>query len=80
MSIYYEVSAYGAVGDGKTNDCAAIQAAIDACEANGGGRVVLESGKTYYSNSIQLKKNVELHLQKGAVLRATSDIDGYIRP
>lgn len=80
MSIFYEVSAYGAVGDGKTNDAAAIQSAIDACEAAGGGTVVLESGKTYYSNSIQLKKNVNLHLQKGSVLRATADIEGYIRP
>lgn len=76
----YDVEAYGAVGDGKTNDVNAIQSAIDDCAANGGGRVVLESGKTYYSNSIQLKKNVELHLQKGSVLKATSDIDGYIRP
>ncbi|MBR5233620.1 MAG: glycoside hydrolase family 28 protein [Clostridia bacterium] len=76
----YDVIAYGAVGDGKANDAKAIQAAIDDCTANGGGRVVLESAKTYYSSSIQLKKNVELHLQKGAVLRATSDIDGYIRP
>ena len=80
MSIFYEVSVYGATGDGKTNDSSAIQAAIDDCAANGGGRVVLESGKIYYSNSIQLKKNVELHLQKGAVLRATADINGYIRP
>lgn len=80
MSIFYEVSSYGAVGDGKTNDAAAIQSAIDACEAAGGGTVVLESGKTYYSNSIQLKKNVNLHLQKGSVLRATADIEGYIRP
>ncbi len=76
----YDVASYGAVGDGKTNDAKAIQSAIDDCACNGGGRVVLESGKTYYSDSIQIKKNVELHLQKGAVLRATSDIDGYIRP
>ena len=76
----YDVASYGAVGDGKVNDVKAIQAAIDDCTANGGGRVVFESGKTYYSDSIQLKKNVELHLQKGAVLRATSDINGYIRP
>ena len=76
----YDVASYGAVGDGKTNDAAAIQSAIDDCTADGGGRVVLESGKTYYSDSIQLKRNVELHLQKGAVLKATSDINGYIRP
>ncbi|MBO5934370.1 MAG: glycoside hydrolase family 28 protein [Clostridia bacterium] len=76
----YDVAPYGAVGDGKANDAKAIQAAIDDCAANGGGKVVLESGKIYYSDSIQLKKNVELHLQKGSVLRATSDIDGYIRP
>ena len=77
---FYEVEKYGAIGDGKVNDCKAIQSAIDDCEVNGGGIVVLASGKTYYSDSIQIKKNVELHLQKGAVLKATSDIDGYIRP
>ncbi len=76
----YDVASYGAVGDGKTNDAKAIQSAIDDCTADGGGRVVLESGKTYYSDSIQIKRNVELHLQKGAVLKATSDINGYIRP
>ncbi|MBR1810173.1 MAG: glycoside hydrolase family 28 protein [Clostridia bacterium] len=76
----YNVLQYGARGDGATNDAAAIQRAIDACAKDGGGRVVLESGHTFYSDSLRLKKNVDLHLQKGARLKATGDIHGYIRP
>ena len=71
---------FGALADGKANDCKAIQDAIDKAFENGGGTVVLTSGKTYFSDSIQLKKNVELHLQKGSRLKATDNIEGYIRP
>ena len=76
----YNVLHYGAAGDGKTNDAFAIQHAIDDCAKNGGGRVVLQSGHVFYSDSIQIKKNVDLHIQKGASIKATSNIDGYIRP
>ncbi|MCR5207859.1 MAG: glycoside hydrolase family 28 protein [Eubacterium sp.] len=76
----YNVLQYGAKGDGKTNDAFAIQHAVDDCAKNGGGRVVLQSGKTFYSDSIRLRENVDLHIQKGARLVATSNIDGYIRP
>ncbi len=76
---YYKVKDYGAVADGKTDCGEAIQKAIDDCALNGGGTVILESG-SYYSHSIALKENVELYLQKGAVLKASSDIDSYIRP
>ena len=79
MKFYFPEN-YGALGDGKNDDSRALQSAIDEAEKNGGGTVVLESGKTYYSSSVIMKKNVELHLQKGSVLKATSDINGYFRP
>ncbi len=77
---YYFPEDYGALGDGVTNDINAIQSAVDEAFNNGGGTVVLESGKCYYSSSIILKANVELHLQKGSRLKATSSIDDYFRP
>ena len=76
----YEVLKYGASGDGTTDDQKSIQSAIDECYFDGGGTVVLSSGRTYYSSSIVIKKNVELKIEKGAVLKATSDINGYFRP
>ena len=72
---YFYPEDYGALGDGKTNDVKAIQSAIDKAEENNGGVVVLTSGKTYFSDSIRMKKNVELHLQKGARLKATDNIE-----
>ena len=76
----YNIMQYGAKGDGISNDAFAIQHAIDDCAKNGGGQVVLPSGRVYYSESIRLRANVDLHIQKGARLKATSNIDGYIRP
>ena len=76
----YKVKAFGAVGDGAADDSSAIQSAIDACSANGGGRVVLESGKTYASASLILKPNVELHLERGSVLKSSRNLNSYFRP
>ena len=63
----YNVRDYGAVGDGKTLDHTAINRAIEAATADGGGQVVLPSG-TYLCGSIRMKSNVELHLTAGATI------------
>ena len=63
---------FGAVGDGKTLNTGAIQSAIDACTASGGGCVVIPAGK-YLSGTICLKSNVELHLESGAELISSLD-------
>lgn len=71
---------FKAVGDGSNYDTEAIQRAIDFCHMKGGGRVVLEGGHDYLSGSIVLKSNVDLHLEKGARLVASPNINDYIRP
>lgn len=72
----YCVEAYGAVGDGNTDNTAFLQAVIDQCSRDGGGRVVLSSG-TYLSGTIELKSNVELRLEADAVLKAIRDEDRF---
>lgn len=71
------VKDFGAVGDGKTDDALAIQKAIDACAAAGGGRVLFTSPFTYLSSPIKLKSNVDFHLQAGAKLLANPDEKVY---
>lgn len=67
---------FGARGDGDTLDTAALQAAIDACSADGGGTVLLPSGR-FLSGTIVLKDNVTLHLSPGAVLLGSPRIADY---
>ncbi|WP_029292087.1 glycoside hydrolase family 28 protein [Cellulomonas sp. HZM] len=73
----YDICDHGAVGDGTTNDARAIQAAIDACHAAGGGRVVVPAGSTYLTGSIELRSHVELHVERGAVLQGSGDPAHY---
>jgi len=65
----YDVTAFGARGDGKALDTAAINQAIDAAAAAGGGTVSFPAG-TYLSYSIHLKSRVGLYLGHGCTLIA----------
>ena len=64
------VSDFGAKGDGRSDDSAAIQKAVDACAASGGGRVVLPSGRVFVCGPVQLRSNIELHLEHASRLKA----------
>ena len=67
---------FGAKGDGVTKDTQAIQSAIDACAAKGGGIVRLTAG-TYVSAPIVLKSNIDFHLDKGATLLGSPNHADY---
>jgi polygalacturonase (pectinase) len=69
----FNVTGYGAKGNGVTDDAKAIQRAIDACSASGGGSVIFPSGKTFMAGPLHLKSNVDLHLQPNSVLLANPD-------
>lgn len=65
----FNVTAFGARGDGKTLDTAAINRAIAAAAEAGGGTVNFPAG-VYLSYSVRLKSNVGLYLGHGCTLVA----------
>lgn len=73
----YDVRAFGARGDGKTLDTAAINKAIEAAAAAGGGTVNFPAG-TYLSVSIRLRSNITLQLNPGATILAADPVPGKV--
>ena len=67
--IYYNVIDFGAKGDGKTLDTDAVNRAITAASAKGGGTVYFPAG-TYLCFSIRLKSNISIFLDNGSTLLA----------
>lgn len=73
----FEVSDFGAVADGVTDNTEAFKKAISACNAQGGGKVLVPSGK-YVTGPIHLKSNVNFHLAEGAEILFTKDKSAYL--
>jgi polygalacturonase len=65
----FDVRKYGATGDGKTLDTVAVNKAIEAAAAVGGGVVLFPAGM-YLCFSIRLKSQVHLHLEQGSAIVA----------
>ena len=73
----FDVRTFGAKGDGKTMDTAAVQAALDAA-ARKGGRVTLANGR-FLCGTLDLRSGVELRIEKGAALLGSTSRDDYRR-
>jgi len=76
QSAMYNVTEFGARGDGVLDNTDAIQKAIDTCSENGGGIVLVPTG-LYTSKSLYLKENVNLHLLAGATIKGSSVLEDY---
>jgi polygalacturonase len=67
MKSQITISDFGAVGDGVTDNTKAFTNAIEQADKNNGGKIIVPAG-TYLTGPIHLKSNVNLHLEKGAVI------------
>ncbi|MBR1388182.1 MAG: glycoside hydrolase family 28 protein [Prevotella sp.] len=66
----------GIKGDGQTLNTTAIQQAIDQLGKKGGGRLVFPAGQ-YLTGSLQMRSNVELHLEQDATILGSTDPNDY---
>ena len=73
----FDITRYGAVGDGQKDCTEAFQKAIAACNRAGGGRVVVPTG-SFLTGAIHLKSNVNLHVTKNATIKFSRDPKKYL--
>ena len=76
QAVEFHPSDYGATGDGKTVDTAAIQKALDAAAKAGDGTVVLKPG-VYLTGALFVKSGTQLRIDDGVELRGMQDLAGY---
>jgi polygalacturonase len=73
----FDITKFGAKGDGRTKCTDAIRRAIQACSAAGGGRVLVPAGQ-FLTGAIHLESNVNLHVTEGATLLFSRDPEDYL--
>lgn len=75
----FNIIDFGAQGDSITVNTLAIQKAIDACSAAGGGMVLFPKGK-FTTGTLTLKSNIDYHFHPGAILIGSARIEDYNAP
>lgn len=74
---YFDVTRFGAKGDGVTDCTVAFARAIRACAHTGGGHVVVPEGR-YLTGPIHLRSGVDLHVTEGATIAFSQDPNHYL--
>ncbi len=72
----FDISQFGAKPDGQTVNTQAINDAVKACSAAGGGTVLIPPG-TFVSGTVRLLSNVNLHLDASATLKGSPNLPDY---
>lgn len=72
------ITDFGAVGDGETLCTDAFKQGIKSLEKQGGGHLVVPQG-VWLTGPIQLKSNIDLHLEKGAIVRFSTNRELYVQ-
>lgn len=75
----FNIKAYGAIGDGKTDNAQAIQKAIDAASNAGGGKVIVPSGAVFLTGPFNLKSNIEFNVEVNAKVLANPNEKVYTK-
>ncbi|ALG07308.1 glycoside hydrolase family 28 protein [Kibdelosporangium phytohabitans] len=73
----FPITSYGAVGDGRRKNTAAINDAIEDCGRSGGGRVLVPAG-TFVTGGIRMRSGVDLHVAEGAMLKFSNDPKDFL--
>jgi polygalacturonase len=74
---WFDVTRFGAMGDGSTDSSAAIRRAVESCHAAGGGHVLVPAG-AFLTGPIHLLSNVDLHVAEGATLLFSQNPSDYL--
>ncbi|MBN1482806.1 glycoside hydrolase family 28 protein [candidate division KSB1 bacterium] len=74
----YDITAFGAVSDTTIDSRESIMKAINSCNAEGGGRVIIPGGTFLSNGPIHLKSNVHLFLARGARLEFGTNVKDYL--
>lgn len=72
----FNIKDFGAKSDNSTINTKFIQRAIDSCSVSGGGTIYVPAG-VFVTGTLELKSNINLYLEAGAVLKGSADINAY---
>src|SRR5579862_138941 len=75
-SSVFNITYYGAKGDGKTVNTLAFRQAVEACAKSGGGTVYVPAGE-FVTGTIVLRSRVNLYLEAGAIVKGSDDLADY---